>query len=250
MKYFTMEELDYIAKELIENPSKETLKKLNEKYNGEEDRSNNLNWKEAPSNEISSQSIINNFNQKENTSIETIPSFNIPISESNNNLVPNTSNLTETNEIVVPVDNAKIEDTNNEVSGSLISNLSIQSPMPNNNSLNTFETPKIDSNSNINIIPSLELPKNDEFKPNNNQELINVNLWDNSNNEINTMMQTTDNFNVSIEQPSNNVSDSNMLFNQELNVENNPIPITESPKYEGPTMFGQFEQNFNNNNAA
>ena len=34
MKYFTKEELEDITKELIENPTRDTLKKLNEKYNG------------------------------------------------------------------------------------------------------------------------------------------------------------------------------------------------------------------------
>jgi len=34
MNYFTREELEDITKELLENPTRETLKKLNEKYNG------------------------------------------------------------------------------------------------------------------------------------------------------------------------------------------------------------------------
>ena len=34
MKYFTKEELVDITKELLENPTRETLKNLNNKYNG------------------------------------------------------------------------------------------------------------------------------------------------------------------------------------------------------------------------
>ena len=41
MKYFTMDELDEIARELLENPCKETLKRLYDKYNGSLDNSSN-----------------------------------------------------------------------------------------------------------------------------------------------------------------------------------------------------------------
>ena len=62
-------------------------------------------------------------------------------------------------------------------------------------------------------------------------------------------MQTTDNFNNNLETEQNsNVN--NSFFNPLPNQNSNSIPIYESTVQEGPTMFGQFEQDFNNNEAA
>ena len=66
------------------------------------------------------------------------------------------------------------------------------------------------------------------------------------------MMQTTDNFNTMLdsEQQNNSVPINNMFFSNTSGSSSNPIPIEGQPKMDGPTMFGQFEQNFNGNNAA
>ena len=113
----------------------------------------------------------------------------------------------------------------------------------------TFEVPSFS-------IPEVSMPTaNNDL--NNNQNLnINSNpfnspvfggnLWEAPTNGVNNLMQTTDNFNKPEETKVEPVK-------QEINVPffggpteavNNPIPVQEKPQNYGPTMFGQFEQNY------
>lgn len=255
MKYFTMEELDYIAKELLENPNRETLKKLNDKYNGTEETTKSLNWVESSNNNevvptnlpetnnytnasepINNTTSINNYSPNPAPTIpkydgllgENTPIWN-PIQNTNNTLF----NTSTTNNGV-----------NNKPEEKPVENLNIQSAPQGNKFLN-FELPKIEeqpnTNNNSNTLPNNNL---------NNQVPFNGNLWEPQNIGMNNMMQTTDNFNTPIEQ--NNASSQigqAPFFNPTSNMVNNAIPVSENPIPEGPTMFGQFEQNFNNNAA-
>lgn len=270
MKYFTMEELDYIAKELIENPSKETLKRLNDKYNGE-GTTNNLNWVEAQKEEqIVPSKPIEKIDNKIELSSNPIPNLNMPIYENQNSQISETSKIDimsspQTNEELVvktpvwePITNssntlfgATINNQNNSVNENKTANDSIVVPNLGiqNNNTNSFELPNINTNPNLNGVPSLDLPKTETPIVNNNVPFTG-NLWETNNNGINTMMQTTDNFNAGVEHTNNNeIRGANPFFQPNPNITNNPIPVSEPPKVEGPTMFGQFEQNFNNNAA-
>lgn len=84
MKYLSKEELEDIAKELVNNPTRETLKILNDKYNKVESQSF-----EAPS--TSSQEPLKEgvqntttpvFNMTENTTELPKEELSIPVSES------------------------------------------------------------------------------------------------------------------------------------------------------------------------
>lgn len=275
MKYFTMEELDDITKELMENPSRETLKKLNEKYNGEVHTDNDTKWVEAsnsaaalePEQEnltdtkplenkddvirTSQEPFTNNLNNVQSTEMTNdLPKIEVPISN-----IPFWNPINNTNTTLVnPNNEEKNINQNIENIPSLgtpkLTNLGIQNESLNNSNSMTNETPI--STPNANVIPSLEIPKIESFNPNNNSVPFNGNIWEpQQNNVINNMMQTTDNFNKPIEQMPNNqpVVNQNPFFDTGKIPENNPIPVTEPPVMEGPTMFGQFEQNFNNNAA-
>lgn len=119
MKYFTKEELEDITNELLANPTRETLKSLNEKYNvAEEARDEsassiipqveNMNiaeeTKPALDNPFINQEIPNTENSENNSIPSTaeaqIPSLELPIMEpqanpSNSNPVPFSGNLWE-----------------------------------------------------------------------------------------------------------------------------------------------------------
>lgn len=275
MKYFTMEELDDITKELMENPSRETLKKLNEKYNGEVHTDNDTKWVEASNSaaalepeqknltdtkplenkddviRTSQEPFTNNLNNVQSTEMTNdLPKIEVPISN-----IPFWNPINNTNTTLVnPNNEEKNINQNIENIPSLgtpkLTNLGIQNESLNNSNSMTNETPI--STPNANVIPSLEIPKIESFNPNNNSVPFNGNIWEpQQNNVINNMMQTTDNFNKPIEQMPNNqpVVNQNPFFDTRKIPENNPIPVTEPPVMEGPTMFGQFEQNFNNNAA-
>ena len=277
MKYFTMEELDYIAKEILENPSKETLKRLSEKYNGVEQNSSSINWVESPAintvateveNEELKDTKVNNNMQEtsNNASGFNIPNFEIspnqgileiqkPINSEN----LNTQSFNDELKIQPPVwepisntDNTMLFNTSVYDSGSPNQPLT-SVDMPNlkaeeksQDNIIDFEMPKIEPTLSENSIPELQ-PNNSI----NNQVPFSGNLWENQTNETSRMMQTTDNFNSTIEvQPSNeNPLAQTPFFQTVPSPTNNSIPISEASVAEGPTMFGQFEQNFNNNAA-
>lgn len=103
MKYLSKEELEDIAKELVNNPTRETLKILNDKYNKVENQSF-----EAPS--TSSQKPLKEgvqntttpvFNMTENTTELPKEELSIPVSESTIPItsVPETPSM-NTNDII------------------------------------------------------------------------------------------------------------------------------------------------------
>ena len=273
MKYFTMEELDYIARELMENPSKETLKRLNDKYNGDEQITNNLNWVEVQQKEVEPKelTISNNDNLKstniaQGTDNNSIPNLSIPIYENPNAMKTeeiisndNNTNSSQFNEelsVKVPVWEP-INNTNNMLFDASVKSVQEREGEttgqlnPSNPSSSTLLTPNlnIQESSQNNNIPNLEMPKLETIQSNNNPVEFNGNLWEPQNTMMNNMMQTTDNFNAAMTNNNATSMEEIPFFQPNLNTVNNPMPVNEPPKVEGPTMFGQFEQNFNNNAA-
>lgn len=271
MKYFTKEELDYIAKELMADPSKETLKRLNDKYNGDYTTSKNLDWVESPINNgpaAPQQNIVENTSQMlglPEMNNESITNFSVPTNENSNQQVdisvkeevPSIPKFDVESNLKTPVwnptanTNNTLFDTNINTPNTNI-NMETQSSSPNYTSSETISMPNL----NIQEAPQTNLsdfamPKLEPSSITNGQVPFNGNLWETPNTSINNMMQTTDNFNTSIEQTNNNAVPMGEIsfFQSKPAPVNNPIPISESPKVEGPTMFGQFEQNFNNNAA-
>lgn len=192
MKYLSKEELEDITKELLENPTRETLKVLNNKYNKEEEIAV-VEPKEEPKIEET------NFN---------IPTFDIP--EPVSIKEPSGSTPLSVPEDIVPITNE----------------------------------PKIPVNNNINTaIPSLEVPQTVPVQNNSNKEVnFSGNLWEPQMPTIGNMMETTDNFNtVQNTMPNINTNNQNMpFFGPASEPVNNPIPVNN-----GPSMFGQIQQNYN-----
>ena len=118
--------------------------------------------------------------------------------------------------------------------------------------------PSITNNTPIQQVPSFELPKIEQTSTNNiNQNNINNNpinftgnLWEPIGDNL---MSTTDNFNSmptgnqNFEVPVSN----GQFFGLQRESAPNPIPITSTQQIQtnqniqGPSMFGQFEQNYN-----
>lgn len=189
MKYLTKEELDHIATSLIENPSYETIKKLD---------------------------------------IEFESKYNIG--------GPVVSEPTSSN--VKPIPSAVNEQ--------------VVSPLP------PVSEPIVTNNTPIQQVPSFELPKIEQANTNNiNQNNVNNNpinftgnLWEPMGDNL---MATTDNFNnmptgnQNFEVPVSN----GQFFGPQRESAPNPIPITGAQQIQtnqniqGPSMFGQFEQNYN-----
>jgi len=208
MKYFTKEELEDITKELIDNPTRETLKKLNEKYNNitvdetpvkvvqKEEPPVVVPIKEVKMEEPKLEVPVASTSEKEpivNPTVNPIPSINVP-----NVDMPKQETQTPVNEPAIP----------------------------------SFELPK------------LETP----MVNNQSNEVVNFtgNLWETGATNPNNLMQTTDNFNsMPNTMPSAEVPISNgPFFGSSPEPVNNPIPITGTPTNATPTMFGQFEKNY------
>lgn len=120
-----------------------------------------------------------------------------------------------------------------------------------------LEIPSIDMGKGNNVIgptievpsvPKMEVPVNDN---NLNKGPISFtgNLWEPQVPNMNNLMQTTDNFNmsgsssVSTEVPVTN----NTFFGQGQNPVDNPIPISGNKAVQqGPTMFGQMQSSYGN----
>lgn len=201
MKYLTKEELDHIAASLIESPSYETLKKLD--------------------NELASKYNIGGPAVYEPTlsKVEPIPSA---------------------------------------VNEQMVSPLPpVSEPIVTNGTPLVAE-PSITNSTPIQQVPSFELPKIEQANTNNiNQNNVNNNpinftgnLWEPMGNNL---MATTDNFNnmptgnQNFEVPVSN----GQFFGPQRESAPNPIPITGAQQIQtnqniqGPSMFGQFEQNYN-----
>lgn len=274
MKYFTMEELEDIAAELVENPSKETLKKLNSKYNSEEQKVDEANWVEAPINDlllnneqVAGQNDFGKNEMQQLNSADRPPEVfrqqveNLsPVPPVMNTQSPNMATWNPINTVDNTLYNSSIEKNSNNQNlnynlnninttvsnDSLIPNLEIKSEPIISNTLNKPENLK-----EKNIMPSLELPKVNTNFTNAGPIPFNGNLWEPQSNGFNNMMQTTDNFNTTLNHTQDNqvAINQNPFFQERPEPLNNQIPVSEPPKVEGPTMFGQFEQNFNNNAA-
>lgn len=206
MKYFTREELEDITSELIGNPTRETLKKLNEKYNNSVEKGENLipniNMEPpvvAPIEEVKTEekTVVQELPriEKEQAVVNPIPNINTPNIE-----VPNDVNVNHSSGPIIP----------------------------------SFELPK------------LETPVSPVSTQNNQPINLTGNLWDVPVPNSNNLMQTTDNFNsVPNTIPTTEVPVGNgPFFGSTQNTVNNSIPIAGVPTNQSPTMFGQFEKNY------
>lgn len=216
MKYLSKEELEDITNELLENPTRETLKVLNNKYNSEE-------------NGVETKSIV------EPVKID-VPEvkLDIPTFE-----VPNTTNTPESN-----TPNMNIPTFN--IPGSASVN-ELQNNKPLGETIPISSEPTVPVNNNINDnIPSLEVPQSVPVQNNNAQVNFSGNLWEPQMPTIGNMMETTDNFNtVQNTMPNTNPNIQNTpFFGPVTESVNNPIPVNNVPN-NGPSMFGQIQQNYN-----
>lgn len=216
MKYLSKEELEDITNELLENPTRETLKVLNNKYNSEE-------------NGVETKSIV------EPVKID-VPEvkLDIPTFE-----VPNTTNTPESNtpNMNIPTFNIPGSASVNEV----------QNNKPLGETIPISSEPTVPVNNNINDnIPSLEVPQSVPVQNNNAQVNFSGNLWEPQMPTIGNMMETTDNFNTSQNtMPNTNPNIQNTpFFGPVTESVNNPIPVNNVPN-NGPSMFGQIQQNYN-----
>lgn len=216
MKYLSKEELEDITNELLENPTRETLKVLNNKYNSEE-------------NGVETKSIVEPVKVDVPEAKLDIPTFE----------VPNTKNTPESNtpNMNIPTFNIPGSASVNEV----------QNNKPLGETIPISSEPTVPVNNNINDnIPSLEVPQSVPVQNNNAQVNFSGNLWEPQMPTIGNMMETTDNFNtVQNTMPNTNPNIQNTpFFGPVTESVNNPIPVNNVPN-NGPSMFGQIQQNYN-----
>ena len=216
MKYLSKEELEDITNELLTNPTRETLKVLNSKYNSEE-------------NSGETKSIVEPVKVDVPKAKLDIPTFE----------APNTTNTPEstTSNMNIPTFNIPRSAPVNEV----------QNNKPLGETIPISSEPTIPVNNNINDnIPSLEVPQSMPVQNNSTQVNFSGNLWEPQMPTIGNMMETTDNFNtVQNTMPNTNPNIQNTpFFGQTTEPVNNPIPVNNVPN-NGPSMFGQIQQNYN-----
>lgn len=206
MKYLTREELEDITNELLENPTRETLKKLNDKYNGSME-----------------EEYLSKETLKANTEIPAMTP--IPDFAMGNSQVIQPTHSSAEDELATPIVNLNVPNIEVPKTENVLS--------PNYNNVE---------------VPSFEIPKAEtltSYNKNNQVVNFNGNLWQQPQNSVENLMQTTDNFASS----SNTISSTDVpvtgapFFGPIQEQVNNPIPVSSSP-IEGPTMFGQFEQNY------
>lgn len=216
MKYLSKEELEDITNELLTNPTRETLKVLNSKYNSEE-------------NSGETKSIVEPVKVDVPKAKLDIPTFE----------APNTTNTPEstTSNMNIPTFNIPRSVPVNEV----------QNNKPLGETIPISSEPTVPVNNNINDnIPSLEVPQSIPVQNNSTQVNFSGNLWEPQMPTIGNMMETTDNFNTSQNtMPNTNPNIQNTpFFGQTTEPVNNPIPVNNVPN-NGPSMFGQIQQNYN-----
>lgn len=216
MKYLSKEELEDITNELLTNPTRETLKVLNSKYNSEE-------------NGGETKSIVEPVKVDVPKAKLDIPTFE----------APNTTNTPEstTSNMNIPTFNIPRSAPVNEV----------QNNKPLGETIPISSEPTVPVNNNINDnIPSLEVPQSMPVQNNSTQVNFSGNLWEPQMPTIGNMMETTDNFNTSQNtMPNTNPNIQNTpFFGQTTEPVNNPIPVNNVPN-NGPSMFGQIQQNYN-----
>ena len=204
MKYFTREELEDITSELLINPTRETLELLNQKYNGSSEVKQNIVERET------------NIEPPIMRAIPNIDSINRPVAEP---IYPNT----DVNSSLSPIPNLNIPSEEISKTQNISNN--------NGSEVSNFELPK------------LETPV---FANQNNSPVnFSGSLWEQPQSNMENLMQTTDNF----ASPTNAVPNTEVpvtgapFFGPSTEQVNNPIPVGGSSP-NGPTMFGQFEQNY------
>lgn len=211
MKYFTKEELEDITNELVMDPTRETLKKLNDKYNSGQA----LTLTE----EVSNINIEPPVVEQVNTVVPETPVSNIGPS------IP-TMEMPMNNQVTMPINEVPMNPVNTPVAAPV--NESQMGPV----NVGTFELPTLD-------IPTSNNQSNEPVA-------FNGNLWDNNAMpEMGNLMQTTDNFGVGPQTvPTTEVPVANApFFGSPQAAVNNPIPISGQPS-QGPTMLGQLERNY------
>lgn len=234
MKYFTKEELEDITNELLQEPTRETLKNLNNKYNKEEKV------------ELPVQESV--FNPPKESVANSMPSFEVPAFNA-----PSSPAVEETPQMSTP-EPVEVSSQKGQVPNNLnIPNMNQTEAMPNLQT-NNFEvpTPVLEP---TNYQPMGEqIPKLDNQVVNNqSNEPVNFsgNLYQQPTPEPTNLMDTTDNFKIDINSTPNMNSGVNTNLNSnpffgnpvnESNQVNNPIRVG-GQTTTGPSMFGQIMQN-------
>lgn len=252
MKYFTKEELEDITNELLQEPTRETLKNLNNKYNKEEKV------------ELPVQESV--FNPPKESVANSMPSFEVPTFNSGAFDTPkeepvNTESIpVSTPSFEVPAFNApsspavEVSSQKGQVPSNLnIPNMNQTEAMPNLQT-NNFEVPTpVLEPTNYQLVGE-QIPKLDNQVVNNqSNEPVNFsgNLYQQPTPEPTNLMDTTDNFKIDINSTPNMNSGVNTNLNSnpffgnpvnESNQVNNPIPVG-GQTATGPSMFGQIMQN-------
>ena len=252
MKYFTKEELEDITNELLQEPTRETLKNLNNKYNKEEKV------------ELPVQESV--FNPPKESVANSMPSFEVPTFNSGAFDTPkeepvNTESIpVSTPSFEVPAFNTpsspavEVSSQKGQVPSNLnISNMNQTEAMPNLQT-NNFEVPTpVLEPTNYQPIGE-QIPKLDNQVVNNqSNEPVNFsgNLYQQPTPEPINLMDTTDNFKIDINSTPNMNSGVNTNLNSnpffgnpvnESNQVNNPIRVG-GQTTTGPSMFGQIKQN-------
>ncbi len=254
MKYFTKEELEDITNELLKEPTRETLKNLNNKYNEEDEgelpvQESVFNTpKESVTNSMPSFEVPTfNSGTFEIPKVEPVNTENIPVSTPSSPDVENVAPMPTPEPVEIPSQEGQ------EPSNFNIPNMNQTEAMPNLQT-NNFEipTPVLEP---TNYQPMGEqIPKLDNQVVNNqSNEPVNFsgNLWQQPMPEPNNLMDTTDNFKIDINSTPNMNSGVNTNLNSnpffgnpvnESNQVNNPIPVR-GQTTSGPSMFGQIMQN-------
>lgn len=227
MKYFTKEELEDITNELLQEPTRETLKNLNNKYNKEEKV------------ELPVQESV--FNPPKESVANSMPSFEVPTFNSG------AFNMPKEEPVEVSSQKGQVPSNLN------IPNMNQTEAMPNLQT-NNFEVPTpVLEPTNYQLVGE-QIPKLDNQVVNNqSNEPVNFsgNLYQQPMPEPTNLMDTTDNFKIDINSTPNMNSGVNTNLNSnpffgnpvnESNQVNNPIPVGGQTRT-GPSMFGQIMQN-------
>lgn len=236
MKYLNRNELDDIASRLFNNPTRETLKSLSDKYNIEMSKiDNEVNLSSIPVLEVPNTI----FDETVSNAKVSVPTFDTPEVDNGNVILKNNEINSEVNSLNIPV-----LEVPNTAFNEITPNTKVSVP--------TFNMPGVDNgnvilkNNEVNSevissnIPVLEVPS---AKPENNTMVnFNGNLWEPQTPSITNMMETTDNFNNVQSTILNNNSQMPFFGNPTPNV-NNQIPV-ESQVQSSPSMFGQIQQDY------
>lgn len=252
MNYFTKEELEDITNELLQEPTRETLKNLNNKYNKEEKV------------ELPVQESV--FNPPKESVANSMPSFEVPTFNSgafdtpkeepvNKESIPVSTPSFEVPAFNTPSSPAvEVSSQKGQVPSNLnIPNMNQTEAMPNLQT-NNFEVPTpVLEPTNYQLVGE-QIPKLDNQVVNNqSNEPVNFsgNLYQQPTPEPTNLMDTTDNFKIDINSTPNMNSGVNTNLNSnpffgnpvnESNQVNNPIPVG-GQTTTGPSMFGQIMQN-------